>query len=200
MHKVLHAYRHSMAPTAAATARPGGRVLPLLLITFLCGAGLPAAAAAQVGVKAKTGVATQSDSTAQGSTRPEDESIARDRTEDVQRAVDRIFDEPLSGVVVNRTVTVLGKDFYRYFSNYWRVHSESSRYSISIHERPTARFGSEIWVLYRQQRMFHTFLPPARQATRDISEIAVQLVLENIQRRELERLTTRNPDLGPEEL
>ncbi len=115
-------------------------------------------------------------------------------------SVDRIFQDPLGGVVVNRTVTVLGKDFYRYFASYWREHKEASKYTISIYERPTARFGSEVWVLYRQQRMFHIFLPPARQATREISQIAVQHVIENISQRELERMTTRNPDLGPEEL
>ncbi|NLC37602.1 MAG: hypothetical protein GX772_14410 [Alcaligenaceae bacterium] len=123
-----------------------------------------------------------------------------DRAEEVKKSVDRMFDDPLGGVVVNRTVTVLGKDFYRYFATYWSHYPEASQYSISIYERPTARFGSEIWVLYRQQRMFHAFLPPARQATRRISEIAVEQVLSNIAQREMERITTRNPDLGPEEL
>lgn len=123
-----------------------------------------------------------------------------DRAEETRRAVERIFSDPLGGVIVNRTVTVLGKDFYQHFATLWRQQPDATRYSISIHERPTARFGSEIWVQYRQQRMFHTFLPPARSATREISEVAVQHVMKNISQRELERLTTRNPDLGPEEL
>jgi len=123
-----------------------------------------------------------------------------DSRDDPRQAVERVFQDPLGGVVVNRTVTVLGKDFYQYFSTRWRQYDESARYTVSVHERPTARFGSEIWVQYRQQRMFHTFLPPARSATRAISEVAVDQVLKNISRRELERLTTRNPDLGPEEL
>lgn len=125
---------------------------------------------------------------------------ASQENEDPRQAIERIFRDPLGGVVVNRTVTVLGKDFYQYFSTRWRQHDEAARYAISIHERPTARFGSEIWVQYRQQRMFHAFLPPARAATRPISEAAVEQVLRNISQRELERLTTRNPDLGPEEL
>lgn len=125
---------------------------------------------------------------------------ALERSADAPRAVDRIFDDPLGGVVVNRTVTVLGKDFYQYFSTRWRQSPDANRYTISVHERPTARFGSEIWVQYRQQRVFHTFLPPARAATRPISEFAVQQVLENVSRWELERLTTKHPDLGPEEL
>lgn len=137
---------------------------------------------------------------AQETDQPQGSHTRHDPPEEVQRAVQRMFDDPLSGVVVNRTVTVLGKDFYRHFTTFWRTNPESQRYSISIYERPSARFGSEVWVLFGQQRMFHIFLPPARQATRGISEIAVEQVLKNISRRELERLTTRNPDLGPEEL
>lgn len=125
---------------------------------------------------------------------------ARDTPNDPRKAIDRVFTDPLGGVVVNRTVTVLGKDFYQYFSTRWRQDENAARYAISIYERPTARFGSEIWVMYRQQKMFHAFLPPARAATREISEAAVEQVLSNISQRELERLTTRNPDLGPEEL
>lgn len=200
MNKAPHFLKGRTQSAAGNSSMLSGKrtMLPLVL-ALACGVCLPAQAAAQETAEADTAAASSA-ATSQDTPRREAEGGDRDRAEDVQRAVDRIFQEPLSGVVVNRTVTVLGKDFYRYFSNYWRVNPESARYSISIHERPTARFGSEIWVLYRQQRMFHIFLPPARQATRDISEIAVEHVLENIQRRELERLTTRNPDLGPEEL
>ena len=130
----------------------------------------------------------------------EDGKATENHAHDVQRAVEKTFDEPLSGVVVNRTVTVLGKEFYRHFAAIWRYAPQSNRYSISIHERPSARFGSEVWVLYRQQRIFHTFLPPARPATKEISQYAVEYVIENLARRELERFTTPDPDLGPEEL
>ena len=134
-----------------------------------------------------------------GAAQSEEDDTGR-LTESDAKENDGLFPDPLSGMVVNRTVTVLGKDFYRYFTTRWRQNDEASRYTISIYERPTARFGSEIWVLYRQQRMFHIFLPPARAATRGISEVAVQHVLDNISQREMERMTVRNPDLGPEEL
>ena len=111
-----------------------------------------------------------------------------------------VFDDPLGGIVVNRTVTVLGNDFYQYFSNHWREKDISSTYTISIHERPSARFGSEIWVQFRHKRMFHTFLPPARAATKDISAVAVDIVYQNITDSEVERILTRSPDLGPEEM
>lgn len=123
-----------------------------------------------------------------------------DRAEEAQRAVERMFDDPMSGVVVNRTVTVQGKDFYKVFSTRWLQNPEAAKYTISVHERPSARFGSEIWVQYRQQRMFHTFLPAARSRTRSVSAAAAEIVLRNITRREVESRTVANPDMGPEEL
>lgn len=111
-----------------------------------------------------------------------------------------IFDDPLAGVVVNRTITVLGQDFYRYFTAQWRQKDLDNRYTISIYERPSARFGSEIWVQFRQKRMFHIFLPPARAATKKISGMAVEMVYQNIADSEVERLTIKSPDLGPEEM
>lgn len=138
--------------------------------------------------------------TPQQSQRADEDGNPEHHAGDVQKAVEKIFEEPLTGVVVNRTVTVLGKEFYRHFANFWRYSPQSNRYSISIHERPSARFGSEVWVLYRQQRVFHTFLPPARPATKEISQYAVEYVIDNLARRELERFATPDPDLGPEEL
>lgn len=111
-----------------------------------------------------------------------------------------VFEDPLGGVVVNRTVTVLGNDFYQDFTALWRQKDISNKFSISIYERPSARFGSEIWVQFRQKRMFHVFLPPARAATKKISAVAVELVYQNIADSEAERILVRSPDLGPEEM
>src|SRR5690606_2727856 len=48
-----------------------------------------------------------------------------------------VFDDPLGGVVVNRTVTVLGNDFYQDFTALWRQKDISNKFSISIYERPS---------------------------------------------------------------
>ena len=188
----VHAFELGPQPAAR---RYRNRYTALWVPTALLATALAtwtAAALAQPGPIATKPVST--DDAGRNSKEP------RDPAEEVQKAVERLFDEPLGGVVVNRTVTVLGKDFYRYFANYWRYTDQAGRYSISIHERPTARFGSEIWVLYRQQRIFHTFLPPARAATRELSQLAVEQVRERIAQRELERFTAPDPDLGSEEL
>jgi len=111
-----------------------------------------------------------------------------------------LFDDPLSGIVINRTVTVQGQDFYRYFTNRWRELSDSSPFTLTVFERPSARWGSDIWVEFRRQRMYHAFLTPARSGTKKASERAVDLVLENVNKSEIERVLTNNPDLGPDEL
>lgn len=111
-----------------------------------------------------------------------------------------VLDDPLRGLVVNRTVTVLGNDFYRAFTRSWRDKDGDNRYSIAVYERPTARFGSEIWVQYRQQRIFHMFLSPARQEARDIGERAAQIVYDNVVDSDVQRMLVQSQDLGEEEL
>lgn len=112
----------------------------------------------------------------------------------------RLLEDPLIGVIVNRTMTVQGHDFYRYFASWWRQTDEEGRYTVSIHERPSARWGSEIWVQYRRDRVFHIFLPPARSRTKEISKLAVDIVYDNITQNELRRTLFQSEDLGPEEM
>jgi len=111
-----------------------------------------------------------------------------------------VLDDPLSGIVLNRTVTVLGNDFYQFFARAWREMDGDQRYSISVHERPTTKFGSEIWVQYRQERIFHMFLSPARQAAKDISLQAAKVVYETVVNSEIQRMLVQSQDLGKEEL
>jgi curli production assembly/transport component CsgE len=123
-----------------------------------------------------------------------------DLIKDEDSARKSIFDDPLSGIVINRTVTVLGNDFYQYFATAWREKDGDNRFSIAVYERPSARFGSEIWVTFRQDRVFHTFLSPARQAARKVSQQAVEITYKNITDNEVQRMLYQGEDLGKEEL
>lgn len=120
--------------------------------------------------------------------------------EKAERSTDTLFDQLLGGIVTNRSITVQGNDFYQAFASYWRSTDISNRVSLAIYERPTARFGSEIWIDYGQRRVFHIFLPPARSATRSIGQQAVEIVYRRIADIEAERLLFPSPDLGREEM
>jgi len=105
-----------------------------------------------------------------------------------------------AGVVVNQTLTMVGQDFYQFFVAAWRDKPLSERYSVSVHERPSARLGSQVWVEYANRRMFQTFLPPARARLRQAGEEAVEVVYQSIVEADVLNLLFRDPDLGPDEL
>ncbi|HEX7387599.1 MAG TPA: CsgE family curli-type amyloid fiber assembly protein [Castellaniella sp.] len=112
-----------------------------------------------------------------------------------------INNAPLGGIIINRTMTVLGWDFYSNFSEIWLALHPDSPYMLTITERPTAQFGSEIWVDYRDIHIFHTFLSPARSGVKEASQNAVNIAYQNIQRIEQARKELKNDvDLGPEEM
>lgn len=116
-------------------------------------------------------------------------------------APSRQFNEdPYAGVVLNQTITVIGQDFYRYFVTSWRDRDMSDRYAISIHERPTARLGSQVWIEFGQRRVFETILPPARSQIRALSEQAVEATREAIVNADVQRMLFRDQDMAPDEI
>lgn len=111
-----------------------------------------------------------------------------------------INSEPLDGIVLNRTVTVLGWDFYQNFVAIWRARFPNNKFTVSVIERPTAQFGSEIWIQYKERRMFRTFLSPARSATKPAAAAAVQMTYKNIVDSNVRNLLFSDVDLAPEEM
>lgn len=112
-----------------------------------------------------------------------------------------INQDPLGGIVIDRTMTVLGWDFYSSFASIWQALHPDSPYTLTVTERPTAQFGSEIWVDYRDIHIYHTFLSPARSGVEEASKQAVSIASENIQRINQARKDLKNDDdLGPEEM
>ena len=105
-----------------------------------------------------------------------------------------------AGVVVNQTLTMVGQDFYQHFVTAWRDKPLSERYTLSVHERPSARLGSQIWVEYANRRVFQTFLPPTRVRTKEAGLDAVEVAYQSIVDTDVANLFFRDPDLGPDEL
>lgn len=112
----------------------------------------------------------------------------------------RGLQELYAGVVVDQTVTVVGHEFYQHFAALWREKEMANRYAISVHERPTARWGSQIWVEYAQRRVFQVFMPAARGNVKAVSEQAAETAFRNVVDSEVQRLLFREPDLGADEI
>ncbi|HSP31088.1 MAG TPA: CsgE family curli-type amyloid fiber assembly protein [Halomonas sp.] len=106
----------------------------------------------------------------------------------------------LTGVMVDRTITMAGKTFYRAFSQRAMDNLIIGNATITINERPDARWGSQIWVMEGNQMHFRTQLSPRiNEADRAAGE-AVQTVEEALLRQQLASALTSDKDLGKEEL
>jgi curli production assembly/transport component CsgE len=108
--------------------------------------------------------------------------------------------DPYAGVVADGTITFVGQEFYRHFAASWRDQARVERYSLSILERPSARWGSLVWIEFANRRVFSAFLSPGRRdRIRAVAEEAVQTVYQNVVDSEVQRLLFKDPDLAADE-
>lgn len=112
----------------------------------------------------------------------------------------QINNDPLRGLMINRTMTVMGWDFYKSFSEVWQALYPDSQDTLTVIERPTAQYGSEIWINYLNQTVFHTFLSPTRSRALAESKNAVEVVHNNIAIIDAQRKFVQDADLAPEEM
>lgn len=123
-------------------------------------------------------------------------SAAHAATEDAAVPSQEVY----AGVVLDQTVTVVGHDFYQHFAALWRDRETSERYAISVHERPSARLGSQLWVEYAQRRVFQIVLQATRANVREISREAADIAFQNVMDIEVQRLLSHDKDLAPDEI
>ncbi|MDR5898896.1 CsgE family curli-type amyloid fiber assembly protein [Halomonas vilamensis] len=106
----------------------------------------------------------------------------------------------LTGVLVDRTITMAGKTFYRAFSQLAMGNPLIGNATLTIHERPDARWGSQVWIMEANRMYFRTQLSPKiSEADRAAGE-AVQIVEEALLQRQLSSAMSSDQDLGSEEL
>jgi curli production assembly/transport component CsgE len=106
----------------------------------------------------------------------------------------------VGGLVLDSTVTVLGHEFFSAFADAWRELDGGQRYSVTIFETPTARFGSSLRVQARGKTVYQAMLRPNRQEAREIAQTVAGDIFQGLIRAEAEQALFRDPDLGPEEL
>jgi curli production assembly/transport component CsgE len=78
--------------------------------------------------------------------------------------------ESAGGIVTNRAITVAGREFFDYFIAAWRDKPDSERYTLAIHERPSARLGSQVRIDFAHRPVYQARLPPSRAALKSLGE------------------------------
>ncbi len=105
----------------------------------------------------------------------------------------------LGGLIIDNAITRFGHDFHRYLS-YQLQDSSALKADLVVRERPSARWGSLVWVEYGTRTVYRRFLQPNVAEIEPIAEQAAQLILEEIERSKLQNLLQDTFDLERDEL
>lgn len=103
------------------------------------------------------------------------------------------------GIVTSQPITVAGHEFCRSFMAAWLDKPGSDRYTIAIRERPSARWGTQVWVEYGPHRVLQVQLPPTRTALKALGENAADSAYQAILDVERQRTLILDADLAPDE-
>ena len=105
------------------------------------------------------------------------------------------------GFVIDRTVTHFGGEFLRHFSAEWRQLIGTESFDVAVVERPSARWGSVVYVERNQRAIARVFLYAGRSAViRPLAEAAARHVAAEALDSEIARQLLRDPDLAGDEL
>lgn len=108
-------------------------------------------------------------------------------------------DDELNGFLVDQTVSHIGHQFYRHFTERLRDTSRLD-FNLVVRERPSARWGSLVWVEYEQRTVYRSFLAPNTAQLPAMAASAADDVKEAVTRRRLEMLLQDTTDMDRDEL
>ncbi|UIP26963.1 curli production assembly/transport protein CsgE [Photobacterium sp. TLY01] len=106
----------------------------------------------------------------------------------------------IDGVVIDRTMTRLGEEFYSLFAQKLEDQLDELKENISVKERPTALSGSIITVFHRQNIIYRTALSPGRQNIEEKTDQAVSAVKNYVLRWRIERYLKDTFDIDYDEI
>lgn len=130
-----------------------------------------------------------------------DISIAADSDSQSFEATESLFNnfDEVNGLILDRTMTRLGDDFYFFFAQFLNEHHADLTENLTIKERPTALSGSIISVYHSRNIIYRTSLSPGRYQAKLKAKQAVREVGRYVIRWEAERLLQDTFDLAHEE-
>ena len=105
----------------------------------------------------------------------------------------------VNGIIVDRTITRLGDDFYFFFSQSLNESYPDLKENLTVKERPTALSGSIIEVKHSRKTIFRTALSPGSRQAKEQATDATQVVGNYIIRWQAERFFQDTYDLDHDE-
>ncbi|MGK7397102.1 MAG: CsgE family curli-type amyloid fiber assembly protein [Candidatus Cyclobacteriaceae bacterium M3_2C_046] len=81
----------------------------------------------------------------------------------------------IDGLVVDETLTKVGRDFYEIFYNRWQAPPQAKNYTIFIREKPVPGFGTLISIKVVDDEIFSQRVPPRFEIVEEYAQYATYL-------------------------
>lgn len=82
----------------------------------------------------------------------------------------------ITGLIVDETVTKVGRDFYESFYSQWQAPASKEAYLIFVREQPQPGMGSRVSVFLNDTELFAQPLQPRYEIIEAYAEYAVRMV------------------------
>jgi hypothetical protein len=89
----------------------------------------------------------------------------------------------IDGLVVDETVTRMGRDFYEVFHAAWEPPEGQFNYIIRLQEQPIPGLGTRVILLFNDEVLFQLQLQPRYDYIEELAQLAAQYTREELERR-----------------
>ncbi|MFL0803120.1 MAG: curli production assembly/transport protein CsgE [Agarilytica sp.] len=108
-------------------------------------------------------------------------------------------DVEIDGILVNKTITWFGQDFFNHFAQEWRNQFYKGE-GVVVEERPSARQGTLVIIRYKGSIVYQASIAGTRSNSRERGAQAVSFVLSRVQNIDLAASGYGERDLAPDEI
>jgi hypothetical protein len=115
-----------------------------------------------------------------GMLRPRPEVVRGEQDPAVADGVARL---EIDGLVIDETVTKIGRDFYDVFHSEWVAPEGIYNYTIRIQEYPVPTLGTRVVLLLNDEPLFQLQLEPRYEVVEDLARQAARFTGEELERR-----------------
>lgn len=88
----------------------------------------------------------------------------------------------LGGMVLDRTISRFGKDFFFYYTSYWRDIPSTNGITVVIHEQVFPQAGTYLWVEMDQTKIFETYFGRRQNDVKKMAERAILISISEVAR------------------
>ncbi len=108
-------------------------------------------------------------------------------------------DVEIDGILVNKTITWFGQDFFNHFAREWRNQFYKGD-GVVVEERPSARQGTLVIIRYKGSIVYQASIAGTRSNSRERGAQAVSFVLSRVQNINLAASGYGERDLAADEI